>query len=161
MKKLRRKGMLGAATAAALLGGIGGASADGGIKIGTLSCDVEGGMGFIIGSSKGVACTFTSAGGGPPEYYTGVINKLGFDVGFTGATVMGWVVFAPGRVNPGALAGTYVGASMEATAAVGAGAHALIGGFNRSVTLQPFSLQAQTGLNLAAAVAHLELRLGH
>ncbi|MGE4247557.1 MAG: DUF992 domain-containing protein, partial [Parvibaculaceae bacterium] len=65
--------------------------------------------------------------------------------------------FAPGDVRPGALSGTYVGATAEATAAIGAGANILVGGFNKNVTLQPVSLSGQTGLNVAAGVAELVL----
>jgi len=38
------------------------------------------------------------------------------------------------------------------------GANALIGGSNRTITLQPVSIQAQEGLNLAVGVAALTLR---
>jgi hypothetical protein len=131
------------------------AHAQSGVKIGTLTCDVAGGIGMILGSSKSVSCQFNGAHG--VELYSGVINKFGLDIGVTGHQVMTWVVFAPGRVNPGSLAGTYVGATAEATAAIGAGANVLIGGFNKSVTLQPVSISAQTGLNVAAGVAELVL----
>ena len=47
----------------------------------------------------------------------------------------------------GALAGDYAGASGEATVAVGLGANVLVGGSNRSVALQPLSVQGQVGLN--------------
>lgn len=134
--------------------GIGAAGAQG-VKVGTLTCNVEGGIGFIIGSSKGMECTFNGNAG--KERYSGVINKFGLDIGVTGAQVLSWVVFAPGDVEPGALTGTYVGATAEATAAVGAGANVLVGGFNRNVTLQPVSLSGQTGLNVAAGVAELVL----
>ena len=128
-----------------------------GIKVGTLVCDVSGGIGLILGSSKSVNCTYSRASDGREEYYTGSINKFGLDIGVTKEQVMGWVVFAPGKVGAGSLAGSYVGATAEATAGAGVGANALIGGFNRTITLQPLSLQAQTGLNIAAGVANLEL----
>jgi Protein of unknown function (DUF992) len=43
---------------------------------------------------------------------------------------------------------------------VGAGvsANILIGGSNRTVELQPLSVQEQTGVNVAAGVAEIELR---
>jgi hypothetical protein len=41
---------------------------------------------------------------------------------------------------------------------VGVGANALIGGSSKSIVLQPLSVQAQEGLNIAAGVASLELR---
>lgn len=109
-----------------------------GIKIGTLTCDVAGGIGLILGSSKKVRCQFHGPHG--VELYSGVINKFGLDIGVTGHQVMNWVVFAPGKVNPGSLSGTYVGASAEATAAIGAGANVLIGGFKKTLTLQPVSV---------------------
>ena len=141
--------------AAMLLATVGAASAQSGVKVGTLSCSVAPGIGFIIGSSKAMECQFSGSGG--MELYSGVINKFGIDIGVTGNQVLNWVVFAPGSIAPGALAGTYVGAAAEATAAVGAGANVLVGGFNDSYTLQPVSLSTQTGLNIAAGVAELVL----
>jgi len=55
--------------------------------------------------------------------------------------------------------GTYVGASAEMSIAAGLGANVLVGGSNRSVALQPLSVQGQTGLNIAAGVSSLELHL--
>jgi hypothetical protein len=128
------------------------------VKIGVLTCRVEGGAGFLIGSAKGVDCKFRPAGGGKQERYTGSIGKLGLDIGITDNQVLGWVVFAPGRAKPGALKGSYNGISAEATAGVGLGANVLIGGFRRTINLQPISVQAQTGLNIALGVANLTLR---
>ena len=128
-----------------------------GVKIGVLTCDVSGGVGMIIGSSKAVDCTFDGTVGST-ERYKGSIGKFGLDVGVTSKGVMAWAVFAPGKINRGALAGNYVGASAEATVAVGLGANVLVGGSDKSITLQPLSVQAQTGLNLAAGVASLKLK---
>jgi hypothetical protein len=128
-----------------------------GVKIGMLTCDVAGGVGMIIGSSKSVDCTFEGTVG-QRERYTGSIGKFGLDVGVTGKAVMAWAVFAPGKLKAGALAGRYAGASAEATVAVGLGANVLVGGSDKSIALQPLSVQAQTGLNLAAGVASLRLK---
>jgi hypothetical protein len=57
------------------------------------------------------------------------------------------------------LSGTYVGASAEATLAAGLGANVLVGGSNRSVALQPLSVQGQVGLNIAAGIGSLEIHL--
>jgi hypothetical protein len=150
-----RKTLTAAAAATVMLAAAGTASAQSGVKVGTLSCNVAPGIGFIIGSSKAMECQFSGDTG--IELYSGVINKFGLDIGVTGNQVLNWVVFAPGSIAPGALEGTYVGATAEATAAVGAGANVLVGGFNRSFTLQPVSVSAQTGLNVAAGVAELVL----
>jgi len=130
-------------------------------KLGMLDCVVDGGTGFIIGSTKDVACTFTPANKEvASEAYTGVVKKFGLDVGGTHKTVMQWLVLAPTEkaYDPGALAGDYVGVGAEATVGVGAGANLLVGGSEKTFTLQPLSVQAQSGLNVAAGVTsfHLE-----
>ena len=69
-----------------------------------------------------------------------------------------WVVHALTTARVAALAGNYTGASAEATVGAGLGANVLVGGSNRTVALQPVSVQGQAGLNLAVGVAGLELR---
>jgi hypothetical protein len=128
------------------------------VQAGTLTCDVSAGIGFIIGSQRTMNCTFQPSGPGPVEYYSGSISKLGIDIGITSGGVMVWVVFAPTNRPAGALTGSYAGASAEATVVAGVGANALFGGSNRTVALQPLSLQGQTGINVAAGVTGLELR---
>ena len=131
-----------------------------GVKIGALSCEVSGGLGLIIASSKEMNCLFTSASGNREAYY-GTIRKFGLDIGATDKGVLAWDVFAP-SVGPerGALAGDYVGVGASATIGAGFGANALVGGFGRSFTLQPLSIQAQTGLDISGGVAALTLRPG-
>ena len=137
------------------------AHAQQGVEVGVLDCMVDGGAGFIVGSSKDVACTYDPADDTlPTEQYFGNISKIGLDVGVTGASVMQWLVLAPTAdiYAPGALAGDYAGASAQVTAGVGVGANLLVGGSDRSFTLQPLSVQTQTGLNLAVGVSRFELR---
>jgi len=130
------------------------------IEAGNLECIIEGGAGFVIGSSKDLSCTFTPLDNSQPaEAYFGVVNKFGLDIGVTGTTLMQWLVLAPSAgLGAGALAGDYVGPSAEASAALGLGANVLIGGGNESIALQPVSVQAQTGLNIAVGVAEFQLR---
>lgn len=136
-------------------------AADPGVDVGVLRCDVAGGTGFIIGSSKTLDCVYEAAGG-HTEAYSGSIDKFGLDIGKTDATQVVWGVLAPtADLNPGSLAGRYVGVSAEATVGVGLGANALVGGFNKSITLNPISVQAQQGLNIAAGIASLSLSPMH
>jgi Protein of unknown function (DUF992) len=131
-----------------------------GVKIGALRCEVSGGLGLIITSSKEMQCAFTSARGHREHYY-GTIRKFGLDIGATNQGVLAWDVFAPSEgPKRGALAGDYAGVDASATVGAGVGANALVGGFGRSFTLQPLSIQAQTGLALAAGVASMTLRAG-
>jgi hypothetical protein len=127
------------------------------VRVGTLNCDVSGGIGMIITSKKEVRCMYSPEGRGPREAYIGSIEKFGLDIGATTGGQMVWAVYAPTRGGRYALAGHYAGASAEATVGAGAGANALIGGSRRTVTLQPLSVQAQAGLNLAVGVAGLTL----
>lgn len=137
------------------------ALAQGGVRVGTLSCNVAGGWGFVFGSSKALRCTFSPGPAGHPEHYYGRINKFGVDIGYTQGGVLVWAVFAPGaNIGPGALAGTYAGATAGATVGVGASANVLVGGSNRAISLQPLSIEGNTGLNVAAGVGSITLRLG-
>lgn len=134
---------------------------DRGVELGTLECAISGGTGFIFGSSKDLSCTFTPADKTfAPEAYFGAVNKYGLDIGTTSQSVMRWLVLTPMNniYAPGALAGDYVGASAEVTAAVGAGANLLVGGTGNAFTLQPLSVQTQTGLNIAIGVSQFQLR---
>lgn len=137
-----------------------GASAQNGTEIGVLDCVVEGGVGYVIGSTKDVTCTFKPGNAElRPEVYVGTINKFGVDVGITGATLMQWLVVAPSAefYKPGSLTGDYAGATAEATVAAGLGANVLVGGSQESVALQPVSVQAQSGVNFAAGIAEFKL----
>lgn len=131
------------------------------VEAGVLNCTVYGGAGFVFGSSKELDCTFKGVNGGT-EHYRGSIDKYGLDLGFTSKSKIYWTVFAPSADFPrGALAGTYGGASAEATVGYGVGANALIGGSENSIALQPVSVQGQQGLNIAVGISQLKLRRGH
>lgn len=128
-----------------------------GANAGSLTCNVAGGMGFVFGSSKDLNCLFTRTDG-VAERYAGSIKKYGVDIGFTKEAQMVWLVFAPGNIGPGSLAGGYVGATASATVGVGAGANVLVGGGSGQVTLQPVSVEGSVGLNIAAGVGEVELK---
>lgn len=125
-------------------------------RLGTLECNVAGGVGFVITSSKALSCAYTGTDG-LVEKYTGTISKFGLNVGITGPGKMVWGVFAPAKFTPGALQGNYIGASASVTTGVGLGANALVGGLNRSISLQPLSVQVQSGVDLSAGVGAMEL----
>ncbi len=132
----------------------------GGLELGLLDCAVDGSTAYVIGSNKGLTCTFRpydKAYG--PETYTGVISKLGIDLGITHQSTISWAVLAAhgGDYGPGSLVGNYFGASADASVVTGGGANLLVGGFQRGITLQPLSVQTQTGVNVAVGVTQLEL----
>jgi len=144
----------------ALLGTIGLAgAAHGAAEVGTLECRIEPGVGLVIGSSKGLECRYSSADGTIVEHYEGRVTKLGVDIGVTGESVIIWQVVAPTNdLRPGALEGTYTGVGGEATVGVGPKANALIGGSDKTISLQPVSVGAQAGLNVAAGISSIALK---
>lgn len=129
------------------------------VQVGVLECAGGPSVGFLIGSSAGLSCVFRPSTRRGAEGYTGSMNRLGLDVGYTAGTGLGWLVFAPSRnLASGALAGHYGGVSANASVVVGGGANVLAGGLNNSITLQPVSLQGQTGLNVAATATGVDLQ---
>jgi hypothetical protein len=127
------------------------------VKVGTLVCDISGGIGMIIASQKQVQCMYTPSEPGPREVYVGSITTFGLDLGVTTGGEMVWAVYSPTSRRIGALAGVYTGATAEATVGAGLGANVLVGGSDRTVALQPVSVQGQAGLNVAVGVGSLEL----
>ena len=150
--------MVGAAVAVAGLAIASSAdAAPSGVRVGDLTCNVASGWGFVFGSSKDLHCTYRGASG-RREHYTGVISKFGVDIGYTEGGVLVWAVFAPtSDMGKGALTGDYAGATAQATVAVGAGANVLIGGGNKSFSLQPLSVEGSKGLNVAAGIGSISL----
>jgi Protein of unknown function (DUF992) len=132
------------------------------VKLGTLTCDVSAGIGMLISQQQTMICAFDPASGGPPDKYTGRIDKFGLALGAVQQGTMVWGVLAPATgFPPGALAGSYGGVGAEATAGAGLGANLLVGGTGRAFSLQPLSVQGQAGLNFAAGVTTLTLTSVH
>ena len=128
-----------------------------GVNVGTLTCHVASGMGFIFGSSKALSCLFARTDG-VGERYAGDIKRFGVDLGYTKDAHIVWLVFAPGNIAPGALTGDYGGVGVQATAGVGAGVNVLVGGGNKQISLQPVSVEGSVGLNVAAGFAAIVLK---
>lgn len=128
-----------------------------GVKVGTLTCHVSSGWGFVFGSSKDLHCNFRP-NGHRPERYAGSISKFGVDIGYTEGGELIWGVFAPSSdVRAGALEGDYAGATAGATVGVGLGANVLVGGLDKSIALQPVSIEGNSGLNVAAGIGAISL----
>ncbi|MEI9993317.1 MAG: DUF992 domain-containing protein [Rhizomicrobium sp.] len=150
-------GLLGAVGLAALAAVAPAQAAPHGVNVGTLTCNVASGWGFVFGSSKDLHCTFRQ-NDRRAEHYTGTISKFGVDVGYTEGGVLVWGVVAPSSdTRPGALDGDYVGATASATVGLGLGANVLVGGFDQSFALQPLSVSGDRGLNVAAGVGSISL----
>ena len=125
------------------------------VRVGVMTCDMAGGFGYVLGSSRDLQCTFSPASG-PAEHYAGTISKFGVDIGYVQNAVMVWTVVAPTvALTPGSLTGTYGGATASVT--VGVGANMLVGGSSDTISLQPVSIEGGTGLNVAGGFASMSL----
>jgi hypothetical protein len=127
------------------------------VRAGILQCQGGQNVGFVVGSVASLECVFQSEGR-RPEPYVATIHRLGLDLGVTQLTRLSWAVNAPtNRVGRGDLSGNYGGVGANASVGVGFGGNFLVGGPANSYALQPISVQGQTGLNVAAGVADIEL----
>jgi len=127
------------------------------VKIGVLTCAAGPSIGLLITSAEKIDCSFQPDSTGT-EHYSGRIRDFGLDVGITAGSVIIWGVFAAqSNYAPGGLSGEYVGVSAEETVVLGLGANVLVGGSQNSIALQPLSIQAQAGLNLAVGVSRMIL----
>jgi hypothetical protein len=133
------------------------ARADATVKAGVITCHVSSGWAFVFGSSRDLRCVFTD--NGRVENYTGKISKFGVDIGYLKSGVFIWAVLAPSvDLAPGALSGDYGGLTAGASAGVGGAANLLVGGSNKSISLQPVSVQGDQGINVAAGIAAISLK---
>ena len=127
------------------------------LRAGILQCQGGQNIGFVVGSATSLECVFQSEGR-RPEPYIATVHRLGLDLGVTDQTRLTWAVNAPtGRVGRGALAGNYGGVGANASVGIGGGGNFLVGGPANAYALQPLSVQGQTGLNVAAGIANIEL----
>ena len=128
-----------------------------GVKLGTLTCQFDGGPGLLIGSVHQGECVYRN-NQGHTKKYNAELSRLGVDIGVTGNKTVVWAVIGVDGKSNGGLKGTYTGVNAEATLVVGVGVNALVGGFKSGIVLNPVSISGQTGLNVAACVATLRLQ---
>ncbi|WP_299285492.1 DUF992 domain-containing protein [uncultured Tateyamaria sp.] len=131
-------------------------------EIGALTCEVEDTSALIaLKQARTLDCTFDPAQEGlANEAYVGEITRFGLSVGGTQKGVMSWLVLAPTERSAAeaGLNGTYRGVSAQATLGVGVEGNVMVGGGEDQLTLQPISLGAQTGVNLALGVGNIKLQ---
>ena len=127
-------------------------------QVGRLSCDVSAGVGMFVVQKQTMHCMFIPTTGAPPEPYLGRIDQFGVALGAVQQGHLIWAVLAPASGVPrGALSGSYAGVGAEATAGVGVGGNLLVGGTGRAFSLQPLSVEGQTGLNIAGGITTVTL----
>jgi hypothetical protein len=133
-----------------------------GLKVGVLGCAMSPTIGLVFGALQTISCRFTPDGPYPPEAYVGTFGTLGVDVGIVAAGTLAWGVYN-GTSGPlvNALAGTYVGGSASAAAGLGVGVNVLFGGSNRTIALQPISVEGEAGIDVEGGISTLVLRAAY
>lgn len=129
------------------------------IYIGALSCNVAGGTGYVLASSKTMECVFLDRNGQSAEY-SGTINKVGIDIGYTKAVHTVWRVYSLGsdrKANQ--LSGTYVGEQGTVAAGGQAGGNWIYGGPNAEIGMVASGIVKDAGYNLATGIAEMSLKL--
>jgi uncharacterized protein DUF992 len=128
-------------------------------QTGMLSCKLNPSVGFVIFGHQSMECRFAPSPPLPPQIYEGALNTIGIDIGVVGTGGLAWAVLSPtAGVPAGALAGTYVGASGDVALGAGVGANVLIGGSNRSIALQPLSVEGSVAMDVTLGLSALQLR---
>lgn len=132
-----------------------------GTRVGSLTCTKTGDkVSLLIHSRTPLTCTFSNGDG--TEVYQGESGiALGFDMQWEETKEVVFIIVAPStdyRIGSYALEGTYVGAKGSAAVGVGLGTNVLIGGGNKSFSLQPVSVEGSTGFGAAAGVGYLSLK---
>ena len=128
------------------------------VSAGLLECRGDFATGYGFGSSRKVRCEFRPSMG-MNHYYAGTLDRVGLDFGISDQASMLWAVLATSpQVEPGALAGTYVGLSTGFALGPGFSANMLASqDATRQVTLQPISVSSDSGLSVSIAGASLTL----
>jgi uncharacterized protein DUF992 len=130
------------------------------IYIGSLSCNVGGSTGYVLASRKSLDCVFLNKDGTQSAEYTGTIDKVGVDIGYTKAVHTIWRVYSLGSDRgPTNLGGTYVGEQGTAAAGNQAGGNWIYGGPNAEVGMLASGIVQDAGYNLAAGIAAMTIKL--
>lgn len=133
----------------------------GGVELGLIDCVIEGGTGSTSAPPR--TCAARRAGrqamGAGSLFQRDQQVRAGCRLHRSDDHALGGPGLKQQHLRAGrALAGDYVGASAEVTAAVGAGANFLVGGSARHLPCSSLSVQTQTGLNFAVGVSQFQLR---
>jgi hypothetical protein len=162
MKKLTKSIIVMCLFSVLLLGAAATYAAEG-VKMGTLTVKAVPGSGknLIIKSSVDVEAVFTDTAG-KKEYYIGEMGyKLGVDFSIKSHEQLEYAVFSPStdhKTGSYALQGKYFGQKATAQMGIGGGAQILLGGLDRSISLQPLALTGTKGYGVSAGLGYLYLQ---
>ena len=130
------------------------------IYIGSLSCNVGGSTGYVLGSQKSLDCVFLNKEGTESAQYTGTIDKVGIDIGYTRAVHSIWRVYSLGSDRQAnQLGGRYIGEDSTLAAGTQGGGNWLYGGRDKEIGMIAAGVVRDAGYNFATGVAEMDLAL--
>lgn len=134
-----------------------GVSAD--VELGILRCKSipESRVNLVIRSTVDIKCKLKYAGGAEESYKGETGIAVGLDLSFKSDEEFAFAVIAATGIKPGnhPLTGKYVGGKASASAGIGLGAAALIGGSRDSFGLNPLALETNRGAGIAGGIGFL------
>jgi hypothetical protein len=129
--------------------------------VGTLTCTITGGEGFMFGRTRALSCIFEPFRSGANQSYEGTITRFGQNLAAAESkVVMVWSVLSK-EAHDGhpILSGKFTGVVGEGSAArPPTGVEGLIGGLEDRYVLQPVRNQPNANVNFAVAIGELELK---
>ncbi len=130
------------------------------IYIGSLTCNIAAGTGYVLASRKKMDCVFLGKDGVSTAQYEGTINKVGIDIGYTKAVHTIWRVYSLGSDRaPNQIGGTYVGEQGTVAAGGQAGGNWIYGGPNAEIGMVASGIVKDAGYNLAMGIAEMTIKL--
>lgn len=129
------------------------------VRVGVLKCEtVEGSrVNLIVRSTADVKCMFEDANGRSENYRGESGIALGLDLSFKKKETFAFAVLSTTTTSAGkhSLQGKYVGGKATASAGVGLGAAALVGGDNDQFGLNPIAVGTNEGVGASAGIGFL------
>jgi len=124
-----------------------------------LTCKLKDVKNDIVYSKEEFSCEFKMTNG-EVQAYTGQIKNIGVDLSVTKDLTLVWAVLNPtGEVGAAeSLKGDYVGGGASVALGAGVGANVLVGGGDKSFTLQPLSASGMVGAGVNVGIEEFELR---
>ncbi len=136
---------------------------EGGIKVGTLEITAIPSTrhNLIIKSSVDVDAVFTDSKGNKERYIGEMGTELGLDFSYKTAEVLEYAVISAStayKTGSYALEGKYFGTDASVSLGLGAEVKMLIGGFDKSFTLQPLAVGGVKGAGANLGMGYLKLK---
>jgi len=127
------------------------------VRIGELKCAVTETDKKLMETILTLNCAFFGNEGKNLGSYRGTVDRKGISLGSIGTEQIIWIVATAGDPANAKLDGTYLGAEAGVSAGAGVGANYLVGGGNKRISMQPYSVEGKKGFGVALGAQSLKL----